>query len=203
MSKQADGVYRDNNSWETPWWLVCAVAKRMGFEEFDLDPAATWRTSKGRRYFDETQDGLAQDWHGRVFLNPPWGKYEAKCKVNCSKKVCERRGHHLLKDFPGIGAWAEKMVAESRAGLVDLAVGVMPSNNSDAAWFHQLVPACSRLIFLRGRVPFELDGVPMRNNAVACSLFVVEPVKRNPNGLGPRPEFWSVAELQEENSMRR
>ena len=30
MSKSADGVYRDNNRWETPGWLVRAVAKRLG-----------------------------------------------------------------------------------------------------------------------------------------------------------------------------
>ena len=56
------------------------------------------------------------------------------------------------------------------------------------------------LIFLRGRVPFELDGVPMRNNAVACSVFVVEPLRRNPKGRGPRPEFWSVADILTKSS---
>jgi hypothetical protein len=55
----------------TPRWIL----DRLG--EFDLDPAAAdprpWDCAKNN--FTEADNGLAQVWKGRVFVNPPFNRY--------------------------------------------------------------------------------------------------------------------------------
>ena len=57
--------------WYTPPEIFVALGLR-----FDLDPAAppggvSWVPAK--RSYSRLDDGLAQPWHGRVWLNPPYG----------------------------------------------------------------------------------------------------------------------------------
>lgn len=63
----------ENDEWLTP----PAIIKQLG--EFDLDPCAPvlrpWDTAK--MHYDKQQNGLEQHWIGRVWLNPPYGKYTA------------------------------------------------------------------------------------------------------------------------------
>lgn len=58
------------DTWLTPLQII----SRLG--EFDLDPCAApsprpWPTAK--RHIELPECGLAADWHGRVWLNPPYG----------------------------------------------------------------------------------------------------------------------------------
>jgi DNA N-6-adenine-methyltransferase (Dam) len=56
----------------TPKWII----ERLG--PFDLDPAAAnprpWDCAK--RNFTEADDGLLRAWHGLVWLNPPFHRYQ-------------------------------------------------------------------------------------------------------------------------------
>ena len=55
--------------WLTPPHVLDALGP------FDLDPCASvdrpWDTASN--HFTEEHDGLAQDWQGRVWCNPPYG----------------------------------------------------------------------------------------------------------------------------------
>ena len=57
-------------NWLTPPHVLAALGA------FDLDPCAPatrpWPTAA--THFTETDDGLTQPWHGRVWLNPPYGQ---------------------------------------------------------------------------------------------------------------------------------
>jgi hypothetical protein len=50
------------------------ILKALG--KFDLDPCASLQQSKktATRQFTIKDDGLSQDWFGRVWLNPPYGE---------------------------------------------------------------------------------------------------------------------------------
>lgn len=54
------------------------LVKSLG--SFDLDPCSPinrpWDTA--RKHFSKLDDGLAQKWEGRVWLNPPYGLEAAK-----------------------------------------------------------------------------------------------------------------------------
>lgn len=59
-----------NDVWLTPPRILDSLG------EFDLDPCAAigqpWLTAK--QMLTEADDGLSRPWHGRVWLNPPYGR---------------------------------------------------------------------------------------------------------------------------------
>lgn len=65
--------------WYTPARYIAAVYEVMG--GVDVDPASCElanQTIQARQYFTIDDDGLTQEWRGRVFLNPPYGKTNGK-----------------------------------------------------------------------------------------------------------------------------
>lgn len=66
---------QDSPEWYTPLPFIEAARRVMG--AIDLDPAShdDCRLHVGAaRHFTKEDDGLAQPWEGRIFLNPPGGK---------------------------------------------------------------------------------------------------------------------------------
>ena len=59
-----------SDEWYTPLEIINACG------EFDLDPCAPvkrlWDTAK--KHYTKEDDGLKQEWEGRVWLNPPYSK---------------------------------------------------------------------------------------------------------------------------------
>jgi phage N-6-adenine-methyltransferase len=123
------------NEWYTPELYIELARKALG-GEIDLDPASNVKAQKvirAAKFYTEKTNGLKHDWHGRVWLNPPFAQ-------------------------PAIEDFVFKMVAEYIAGRVT--AGVMLTHNyTDTTWFHEAASAADAICFTRGRVKFyKPDG---------------------------------------------
>jgi hypothetical protein len=119
-----------DNEWFTPAEYV--EAARLVLEAIDLDPATHPKAQewiKATQYFTRAEDGLKQEWHGRVWLNPPYGRGE-------------------------IGPFITKLVREIDADHVSAAV-LLTHSYTDTEWFHSVMPVAQMLCFTKGRVKFE------------------------------------------------
>jgi phage N-6-adenine-methyltransferase len=119
-----------DNEWFTPSEYIEAAREVLG--RIDLDPAsnviAQEKTVKAARYFTREDDGLAQEWLGRVWLNPPYATDK-------------------------IGPFVDKLVQEVFCGRVTAAI-MLTHNYTDTAWFHTAARSASALCFPLGRVRF-------------------------------------------------
>jgi phage N-6-adenine-methyltransferase len=100
----------ESNEYYTPAQYIEAARKVMGY--IDLDPAsceAANRNVQAKLYYSIEDNGLAQDWQGRVWLNPPYGR-------NAS-------------DF------AERLLAAYRAKKVSQAIMLVNANITETKWF--------------------------------------------------------------------
>ena len=117
------------NEWFTPPEYIALVRTVLG--DIDLDPATHARAQEtigATKYFTKQDDGLSQQWHGRVFLNPPYAQ-------------------------PWIAHFVSKMCAERRANRVT--AGIMLTHNyTDTSWFHEAALLADAICFTRGRIKF-------------------------------------------------
>ncbi len=70
MNTTFERTSTSTDEWYTPREILSALG------EFDLDPCAPvsplWYTAK--TMYNKEIDGLKQEWHGRVWLNPPYSR---------------------------------------------------------------------------------------------------------------------------------
>jgi len=129
----------------TPPVIVDAARKLMG--GIDLDPAscvfANLNYVKASGIFTADDNGLSKEWHGRVWMNHPFGKAERMCSPNCTKKTCKTRGYHADCDKPGNKDWIDKLVHEYSVGRVTEACCITFASTSEG-WFRPLLslPQC-------------------------------------------------------------
>lgn len=67
-----------------PKWLIDILG------EFDLDPCASKNRyfDIGKTNFTIDDDGLSKEWHGRVFMNPPYGRDLPKWLKKMAESRC-------------------------------------------------------------------------------------------------------------------
>lgn len=72
-------IKSDGDTWLTPLWIL----ERLG--RFDLDPCAAEAapTRVAPTFFTKSEDGLRQEWHGRVFMNPPFSNTVPWLEMHC------------------------------------------------------------------------------------------------------------------------
>lgn len=137
-----NGRYNGNGrDWETPPEVFDPLEREF---KFTLDPCATEKTAKCARFFNESDNGLIQDWgHERVFMNPPYGRE--------------------------VYAWTRK--AREAAVRGALVVGLLPAS-CDLAWWHNDIVGHAEVRYIRGRVRF-LTGGPYRASGFFASVIVI------------------------------
>lgn len=134
MSEQAtqtmDVHYMSRSyEWYTPQEILDRVQRVF---EIDLDPCSNSHDApnvQARIHYTREDDGLTRQWHGRVFMNPPYGRV--------------------------LSQWIRHLVNEHKAGRVTEAIALVPSR-TDTQWFRSLrqYPRC----FLWGRLRFSDAG---------------------------------------------
>ncbi len=118
----------ESMEWETPPALFAALDAEFGFE---LDVCARPENAKCDRFYSPEDDGLAQEWSGACWMNPPYGRQ--------------------------IGAWMEKAFQESRKpGTV---VVCLVHARTDTGWFHEWGMKARAIRVMRGRPWFRQNGV--------------------------------------------
>lgn len=127
----AEANHRAEGTGETQWFTPAQYveAARAVLGAIDLDPASHPTAQEwigATQYFTETDDGLKQQWHGRVWCNPPYAR-------------------DLIDRF------AEKMIVELEHGHVSAAV-MLTHSYTDTAWFHALAAVADAICFARGRI---------------------------------------------------
>ncbi len=133
------------NEWYSPSDLVEAAREVMG--GIDLDPATSLVANeliKAAEIFTADDDGRAQRWDGRVWLNPPYAQ-------------------------PLIGEFCEKLAESVAAGAVTEAC-VLVNNATETQWFQTIAAVASAVCFPSGRVKFWQPGkdsaTPLQGQAV-------------------------------------
>jgi hypothetical protein len=113
----------------TPAFYVAAARQVLG--TIDVDPASNpmaQETVKAAKYFTVDDSGLEREWHGNIWLNPPY--------------------HRKLQPL-----FVDKLVEEIRAGHVKQAI-MLTNNSSDTEWFRIAADASTLICFTMGRVGF-------------------------------------------------
>lgn len=108
-----------DTEWYTPPEIIAAATAVLG--EIDLDPASSHLANqrvKAKRIFTEQDNGLVQEWHGRIWMNHPFSA-------------------------AGNPVWVRKIVAEYDAGRITEACCICFAATSEK-WFQPLAkrPQC-------------------------------------------------------------
>ena len=119
--KLAPLMSSETDQWSTPQDLYDELDAEFGFE---LDVCADEANAKCERYFTEEDNGLAQDWTGTCWMNPPYGEV--------------------------IGDWVAKAKAASEGGAT--VVCLVPARVDTAWWWDNC--RYGEIRFLKGRLKF-------------------------------------------------
>lgn len=98
----------DSQSWITPLWIIQALGP------FDLDPCGAYPRPWHCADHSFTRDGLSKPWHGRVWLNPPFDRYEVAKWV---RKLAKHGNGTALLHARTEAEWFEPVWAKAGAIL--------------------------------------------------------------------------------------
>jgi len=119
------------DKWATPPHLVDPLREAIG--DFDLDPASG---SEPKPYaetrYTKEDDGLAQDWFGHVWLNPPYSRTQNP-------------------------RWGEKAWRERERERVKSITALVPASTAES-WWQSYYADFEAFCFLEGRVQFIGDA---------------------------------------------
>ena len=139
MGIAAISLSTGNHEWYTPPEILESARKVLGV--IDLDPASSELANefvRAKKYYSVKENGLKQDWFGRVWLNPPF-------------------------NAGLIDAFADKLL---RSVKVESAI-MLTDNATDAKWFRRMVEGCAGLIFTTSRLNFINSAKLVRGEKTA------------------------------------
>ena len=140
------GKNSGQNEWYTPPKYIDAARAVMG--SIDLDPASSSAANdmvQADEYYTLEDDGLAYDWSGKVWMNPPYSQ-------------------------PLINEFCKKFAEDYQQRLITEGC-VLVNNATDTGWYHTLLEHAGAVCFVKGRVKFidengEATGAPLQGQTV-------------------------------------
>lgn len=135
-----------NNEWYTPPEYIEIARRVMG--SIDTDPASSEianKTVMAETYYTESDNGLGKEWHGNVWMNPPYAQ-------------------------PLITQFSEKLVNQINAGNVKQAM-VLVNNATETGWFNTMAEYATAIWFVKGRIKFidqygHPGGAPLQGQCI-------------------------------------
>jgi ParB family chromosome partitioning protein len=118
----------------------------------DLDPASSeiaQRVARARTFFAAEDDGLAHEWHGRVWLNPPYSR-------------------DLVAKF------VDKLLLEIRAKRTHTAI-LLVHTYTDTQWFRRAAAASAAICFTKRLRFWSPDGRSNRSPTQGQALLYYGP----------------------------
>jgi len=114
-----------SDEWGSPTHIVEASVKVLG--GIDLDPCSNLGKPNvpAKKHYTIEDDGLAHEWEGRVYLNPPYGRTIQK--------------------------WTSKLINSYEGGSITAAIALLPAR-TDTKWFQEFAPYARCFVF--GRLRF-------------------------------------------------
>lgn len=138
LKKEQPNVHfmSETEEWYTPPDVLEPVIALLG--AIDVDPCSNSHENPNvpaTTIYTEEDDGLSQDWNGRVFMNPPYGRE--------------------------VAVWVEKALMEIGSGNVTEAIFLVASR-TDTEWFNLLAERCEAWVTVKKRLHFSghKNGAP-------------------------------------------
>lgn len=132
------------DDWETPQKLFDVLDAEFNFT---LDAAAWSDNSKTDMFYNEHDDAIDNKWFGNVWCNPPYSR-------GINKKFIKKAHDEFM------------------CGNTDLVVMLLPAR-TDTIAFHEYIYGKAEIRFIKGRLKFEINGVPSKNAAPFPSMVVI------------------------------
>lgn len=135
------------NEWYTPSEYLEAAREVLG--TIDLDPASSDVANervKATSYFTKEDNGLAHEWHGNVWINPPYAQ-------------------------PLISEFCEKVVEEFEANRVKAAI-VLVNNATETRFFRRMAESAPAICFPTGRIKYLDSAGRPANTPLQGQAFV-------------------------------
>jgi hypothetical protein len=129
--------------WFTPEKYIVLAREVLG--EIDLDPAShplAQQTIRATKFFTREDDGLKQQWTGRVWLNPPFARAI-------------------------IPLFMAKLIASDQV----TAAIALTHNYSDTEWFQETASRCAAICFTKRRVFFVKNDGAIANPTQGQTFF--------------------------------
>lgn len=130
------------NEWYTPPFIIESAKSIMG--DIDLDPASSKlanETVGAKEFYTIEDDGIKKDWHGRVWLNPPYSQPDIS---NFAKAVTSKKYDEIM---------------------------ILVNNATETDWFRMMAEASKVICFINKRLKFvdrygNPSGAPLQGQAI-------------------------------------
>jgi phage N-6-adenine-methyltransferase len=138
MSTEFYDEHDTGPEWGTPEWVVEPLEDAIG--GFNLDPAsgAEPRPYAEERWTGDEIDGLARDWFGRVWLNPPYGRsHNPRWAEKVREQVVARRPRSVTALVPASTStdwWQDSYAHADAVTFLDTRLSFVGSGDTSASF---------------------------------------------------------------------